>query len=39
MTDELKVPNPCIGCHTDKNNAWARDVLLKWPDVSPWRIP
>ena len=38
-TERLKVPNPCIGCHTDKNNAWARDVLLKWPDMSPWRVP
>ena len=38
-TERLKVPNPCIGCHTDKNNAWAREVLLKWPDVSPWRVP
>jgi len=38
MTDRLKVPNPCTGCHTDKNTAWARDALLKWPDVSPWRV-
>jgi len=38
-TERLKVPNPCTGCHTDKNNAWARDALLKWPDVSPWRVP
>jgi len=38
-TEQLKVPNPCIGCHTDKNNAWARDVLHTWPDVSPWRVP
>jgi hypothetical protein len=38
-TERLKVPNPCIGCHTDKNNAWARDVLHTWPDVSPWRVP
>jgi predicted CXXCH cytochrome family protein len=38
-TERLKVPNPCIGCHADKNNAWARDALLKWPDLSPWRVP
>jgi predicted CXXCH cytochrome family protein len=38
-TERLKVPNPCTGCHTDKNNAWARDALLKWPEVSPWRVP
>jgi len=39
LTDELKVPNPCTGCHTDKSTAWAREVLRGWPNVSPWRVP
>jgi len=38
MTEQLKVPNPCVGCHTDKSNAWARDAMLKWPGMSPWRV-
>ncbi len=38
MTDELKIPNPCTSCHTDKNTAWARQALGSWPDISPWRV-
>jgi predicted CXXCH cytochrome family protein len=38
MTDDLKVPNPCTTCHTDKTTAWARQALATWPDVSPWRV-
>jgi predicted CXXCH cytochrome family protein len=38
MTETLKVPNPCIGCHKDKTNAWATDALRKWPEFSPWRV-
>jgi predicted CXXCH cytochrome family protein len=37
-TERLKVPNPCTGCHTDKNTAWARAAMLKWPEMSPWRV-
>lgn len=37
-TDALKVPNPCIGCHADKTNGWARDALRSWANVSPWRV-
>jgi predicted CXXCH cytochrome family protein len=37
MTDELKVPNPCTGCHTDKSTQWAREALRGWANVSPWR--
>jgi predicted CXXCH cytochrome family protein len=37
-TEHLKVPNPCIGCHTDKSNAWAIDALRSWPGMSPWRV-
>lgn len=38
MTDELKVPNPCTTCHTDRTTAWARETLASWPNVSPWRV-
>jgi predicted CXXCH cytochrome family protein len=38
MTETLKVPNPCIGCHKDKTNAWATDALRKWLEFSPWRV-
>ena len=38
MTDELKVPNPCTTCHTDRDTAWARATLATWPNVSPWRV-
>jgi predicted CXXCH cytochrome family protein len=37
-TDDLKVPNPCIGCHTDKTNDWAREALRGWTNMSPWRV-
>lgn len=39
LTDEFKVPNPCLGCHTDKDTAWARQALRGWSGVSPWRVP
>jgi predicted CXXCH cytochrome family protein len=38
MTDQLKVPNPCTTCHTDRSTDWARDALKGWSGVSPWRI-
>ena len=38
MTDELKVPNPCTTCHTDRTTGWARETLAGWPNVSPWRV-
>jgi predicted CXXCH cytochrome family protein len=37
-TDDLKVPNPCIGCHTDRSDAWAREALRGWSNMSPWRM-
>ena len=38
MTDELKIPNPCTTCHTDRTTAWARQTLQGWSNVSPWRL-
>jgi predicted CXXCH cytochrome family protein len=38
LTDQLKVPNPCTACHTDKTTEWAREALRKWPGMSPWRV-
>ena len=37
-TDELKVPNACNLCHTDKNTKWATDALKTWTNLSPWRV-
>lgn len=38
VTEMLKVPNSCNGCHTDKSTEWAKDELKKWPNFSPWRV-
>ena len=38
VTERLKVPNACTGCHADKSNAWAIDALRSWPEYSPWRV-
>ncbi len=37
-TDNLKIPNACNVCHTDKSTAWAADALTHWKDRSPWRL-
>ena len=37
-TETLEVPNACIGCHTDRSNAWAAEALDTWPEFSPWRV-
>ena len=38
MTDQLKIPNPCTGCHTDRTTDWARKALKEWSGLSPWRV-
>ncbi len=38
MTEDYKVPNPCTSCHADRGNEWATSELLKWKNVSPWRV-
>jgi predicted CXXCH cytochrome family protein len=38
MTDEYKIPNACITCHTTQTNEWARQALKSWPEMSPWRV-
>jgi predicted CXXCH cytochrome family protein len=38
MTETFKVANPCSGCHTDKNVAWAQTALRGWSNMSPWRV-
>ena len=38
LTEQLKVPNPCTTCHTDKPNAWASAALKTWLEFSPWRV-
>jgi len=37
-SDELKIPNACTLCHTDKTTAWATEALRTWKDRSPWRV-
>ena len=37
MTDKYGIPNPCTSCHKDKNTAWAKDAISKWPEQSAWR--
>jgi predicted CXXCH cytochrome family protein len=36
MTDKYGIPNPCTSCHKDKNTAWAKDAMSKWPEFSSW---
>jgi predicted CXXCH cytochrome family protein len=38
MTEQLKIPNACTGCHTDRSNEWATEALKGWQGVSPWRV-
>lgn len=38
MSDEYGVPNPCTSCHADETTEWARDQLLTWQNLSPWRV-
>ena len=37
-TEQLKIPNPCTVCHTDKTLAWAAGQLKSWTEISPWRM-
>jgi predicted CXXCH cytochrome family protein len=36
-SDQLKMPNPCTTCHTDRSTVWVREVMKTWSNVSPWR--
>jgi predicted CXXCH cytochrome family protein len=38
QTEELKIPNACNLCHTDKTTEWATAALRSWNDRSPWRV-
>ena len=37
-SEQLKIPNPCIVCHSDKTLAWAAGQLKSWKEISPWRM-
>jgi hypothetical protein len=37
MSETLKIPNACTGCHTDRSNEWATEALRGWTGLSPWR--
>jgi hypothetical protein len=38
QTSQLKIPNACNVCHTDKTPDWAEEALKTWTDRSPWRV-
>ena len=38
MTDKYGIPNPCTSCHKEKNTAWAKDAMSKWPEFSHWSL-
>jgi predicted CXXCH cytochrome family protein len=37
LTDDFKIPNPCLSCHADRNTGWVRDNMRGWAGISPWR--
>ena len=37
-SEQLKIPNACNACHTDKSNAWSTSALASWTQRSPWRM-
>jgi len=37
MSEQLKIPNACTGCHPDRSNEWATEALRGWTGISPWR--
>ena len=37
MSEQLKIPNACTACHTDRSNEWATEALRGWTGFSPWR--
>jgi hypothetical protein len=38
MTDDYGIPNGCMSCHSDQSLEWAREALLGWENLSPWRV-
>jgi len=30
ISKQFNTPNPCLSCHTDKNNQWAENTLINW---------
>ena len=38
LTQQFKMPNACNQCHTDKEPAWALQVLSTWPTDASWPI-
>jgi len=38
VTSSLKVPNPCIVCHSKEPADFAAKALRSWTSVSPWRM-
>jgi len=38
LTDQFKIPNPCLSCHANQTTAWVRETMKGWSNVSPWRV-
>jgi len=38
QSEMYKIPNACVLCHKDKNNAWAGQQLATWQNFSVWRM-
>jgi predicted CXXCH cytochrome family protein len=38
MTETLKVPNACVGCHAKEPADFITKALASWSNVSPWRM-
>ena len=38
VTETLKVPNACAGCHANEPADFAAKALANWSSVSPWRM-
>jgi predicted CXXCH cytochrome family protein len=37
-SENYKIPNACVLCHKDKDNAWASQQLQGWRNFSVWRM-
>jgi len=37
LTDDFKIPNPCLSCHTERSTSWVRETMRGWTGTSPWR--
>ena len=38
MTDEYRIPSPCLACHGEHDTKWVKDVMKTWVGISAWRM-